>query len=289
MSVDGEGTGREERWPRDLPEGWARQPVRQMDALELLRELRRDDVLPDLIVVDPPFGIQRILTGRRTSADRPAPAFVDRWPAGLDGYLDWMDRLLEEIASTLAPEGSLLLHCDQHASPYLAVLADRHLGAGERGGGSSRRPGFRNELVWRYGLGGSSRRAWPRKHDTILWYTRGTSWYFDPPMVPATSARMKGMMKKHPDVLDIPAINNMARERTGYPTQKPLALLRLLVRAHAPQGGLVVDPCCGSGTSLVAARETGRVALGGDLSPEAVTIAGRRLAELLAGVCGSGD
>src|SRR5690606_14779178 len=97
------------------------------------------------------------------------------------------------------------------------------------------------------------------------------------PLVPATSRRMAGRMKKATDVLAIPAINNMAAERTGYPTQKPLALLEVLVRACCPPGGTVLDPCCGSGTTLVAAVRTGRRAVGCDLSPEAVRIAQERL------------
>ena len=79
------------------------------------------------------------------------------------------------------------------------------------------------------------------------------------------------------DVLSIPAINNMAKERTGYPTQKPVALLDVLVRACCPPDGLVVDPCCGSGTTLVAAIAAGRGARGADLSPDAVRLARRRL------------
>jgi DNA modification methylase len=89
---------------------------------------------------------------------------------------------------------------------------------------------------------------------------------------------MKGMLKKATDVLDIPSINNMAAERVGYPTQKPLALLELLVKACCPPGGVVLDPCCGSGTTLVAARACGRRAIGCDLSPGAVRLAGERAA-----------
>ena len=94
----------------------------------------------------------------------------------------------------------------------------------------------------------------------------------------ATSNRMRGLTKKATDVLEIPSINNMAAERTGYPTQKPLALLDLLVRACCPPGGVVLDPCCGSGTALVAAAATGRGVIGGDINPDAVALTRRRLA-----------
>lgn len=271
--------------PPSLPLAWQHEPVRNGDAIAFLEQLQRDGLHPSLIYVDPPFGLGRTFytasrrSGKRHAAthDPPAVAFRDRWPDGLQGYLDWMAELLRTIRDTLHPEGSLLLHGDHHAGPYLAILCDQLFGLGERGRGNQRREGFRNELIWTYGLGGSSPRAWPRKHDTILWYTRGTHWFFEPPRVPATSQRMRGQTKKHPDVIAIPALNNMARERTGWPTQKPVALLELLVRAHCPPGGLVVDPCCGSGTTLVAARHSGRLFAGADLAPEAVAITRRRL------------
>jgi DNA modification methylase len=139
--------------------------------------------------------------------------------------------------------------------------------------------GFVNHLIWVYGLGGSSRRRFARKHDDILFYAKSAEYYFDPPLVPATSNRMKGQMKKATDVIEIPSINNMAAERVGYPTQKPLALLELLIGACCPEDGLVLDPFCGSGTALVAARRLNRRALGIDISADAVTIARSRLEE----------
>jgi DNA modification methylase len=142
--------------------------------------------------------------------------------------------------------------------------------------------GFVNHLIWTYGLGGSSPRRFARKHDDILFYAKGEDYFFDPPRVPATSNRMKGQMKKATDVIDIPTINNMAAERVGYPTQKPLALLELLVGACCPEGGVVLDPFCGSGTTLVAARKLGRDAIGIDINADAVAIAGGRLNEAVA-------
>jgi len=145
---------------------------------------------------------------------------------------------------------------------------------------------FVNHLIWMYGLGGSSPRTFARKHDDILFYCLDPArYYFEAPMVPATSNRMKGQMKKATDVIDIPSLNNMARERTGYPTQKPLALLELLIRACCPMGGTVLDPCCGSGTTLVAAVSAGRCAIGFDESLDAVKMSAARLANAkIAGV-----
>lgn len=215
----------------------------------------------DLLYADPPFA-----TGRAHRAE--AGAFDDSWP-DLPSYLAWLRERLETSLPALAPGGAILLHLDWRASHHARVILEDLLGA----------ESFINHLVWSYGLGGSSPRRFARKHDDILYYALDPSaCYFDPPMVPATSRRLAGQTKKATDVLDIPALNNMASERVGYPTQKPLALLELLTNACCPPDGLVFDPCCGSGTTLVAALRTGRRAVGSDVSERAVEIASQRLA-----------
>jgi DNA modification methylase len=217
----------------------------------------------DLVYADPPFN-----TGR-TKAAR-AGRYADTWPS-LDAYLGWLRDRLAATIPAIKPTGSILLHVDWRTSHRVRVLLDDLLGADR----------FVNHLVWSYGLGGSSPRRFARKHDDILFYcVDPRRYWFDPPRVPATSHRLRGRDKKATDVLDIPSINNMAAERTGYPTQKPLALLDVLVRACCPPGGVVLDPCCGSGTTLVAAAAAGRVPIGCDASPRAVAIARRRLSRV---------
>ncbi len=219
----------------------------------------------DLLYADPPFN-----TGQ-TQQDR-AGSYPDAWPTTRD-YILWLRERLVATLPALKPTACILLHIDFRVCHHVRVLLDDLLGEDR----------FVNHLIWHYGLGGSSPRRFARKHDDILFYCLDPErYYFDPPMVPATSARMAGQMKKSTDVLDIPSINNMARERTGYPTQKPLALLELLIRACCPPGGTVLDPCCGSGTTLVAAAGLGRSALGFDINPEAVAIARARLAAPIA-------
>jgi DNA modification methylase len=169
----------------------------------------------------------------------------------------------------LRPSGSILLHCDWRCSHHLRLLLDEIFGAEQ----------FVNHLIWAYGLGGSSARRFARKHDDVLFYAKNPDYYFKPPMVPATSNRMKGQLKKAGDVLHVPAINNMALERTGYPTQKPLPLLSMLVNACCPPAGSVLDPFCGSGTTLVAAARTNRSYVGVDANAAAVRIARRRVEE----------
>lgn len=235
--------------------------VVQADWLDFVATLA--DASVDLVYADPPFNTGQTQSGR-------AGAYEDAWPT----TADWVDWLRERLAATLrkiAPTGSILLHLDWRTSHYARLLLDDLLGPDR----------FVNHLVWSYGLGGSSPRRFARKHDDILWYCLDPDRYwFEPPMVPATSRRMAGQLKKATDVIDIPAINNMASERTGYPTQKPLALLELLIGACCPPGGLVADPCCGSGTTLVAAAGLGRRAVGGDRSAQAVDTARGRLARV---------
>lgn len=216
----------------------------------------------DLLYTDPPFNTGSSKTARNGS--------YDDWFPSTAAYIAWLRKRLVATLPLLKPTGSVLLHVDWRTSHRVRVLLDELLGEDR----------FVNHLVWWYGLGGSSARRFARKHDDILWYCVDPERYwFEAPMVPATSRRMAGRMKKATDVLAVPAINNMSKERTGYPTQKPLALLELLVKACCPPGGVVFDPCCGSGTALVAAARTGRRGIGCDMNPAAVEIARGRVRE----------
>lgn len=248
------------------PEEGVLSAIHQCDNLDLLRRVGAGTV--DLVYIDPPFntGQQQRGTPRAGGMAGPPASYADAWPTMQD-YLAFMRPRLAEMHRVLKPTGSLLLHCDWRTSHHLRLLLDEIFGA-ER---------FVNHLIWSYGLGGSSPRRFARKHDDILFYGRSDAYWFEPPRVPATSARMRGLMKKATDVLDIPSINNMAAERTGYPTQKPLALLELLVAACCPPGGVVADFFCGSGTTLVAAKRLQRKWIGCDVSAEAVKIARQRL------------
>ena len=217
----------------------------------------------DMVYVDPPFN-----SGRTHAAK--GGAFDDRF-AGIDGYLDWLGERLAATKDLVSTQGNILVHVDWRTSHRVRVVLDELFGAEH----------FVNHLVWTYGLGGSSPRRFARKHDDILFYCVDPERYwFEPPMVPATSRRMAGQMKKATDVLDIPALNNMASERVGWPTQKPLALLEMLVGACCPPGGTVLDPCCGSGTTVVAAAKLGRKGIGVDIAPEAIEIAADRVADV---------
>ncbi len=245
-----------------------RTTIRLGDWLKLAAELPRESV--DLVYVDPPFntGKKQVSPPRAAKAGRHAAAqYADSWGSTAQ-YIAWLRARLEATLPAIRKTGVVAIHCDFRTSHRVRVMLDELLGE----------PRFINHLVWRYGLGGSSPRRFARKHDDILVYGLDAErYYFKPPMVPATSNRMKGMLKKATDVLDVPAINNMAGERTGYPTQKPLALLEILVGAFCPPGGTVLDPCCGSGTTLLAAALLDRRSIGFDTSARATAIARDRV------------
>ena len=272
----------------------------QGDNLHALRKLPESSV--DLIYLDPPFRSEQMhKTTLSAGRNVGAKIFDDRWSwnagyetilnnlsfefpeqavvlinsfaqlfgrSGQLAYLIFMTLRLVELRRLLKPAGSIALHCDQSASALLRISMDALYG----------RENFLNTIVWCYGLGGSSPRRYPRKHDDIHWYSREDGrHYFSPPLEPAKSQRMKGKSKKIPDYWLIPSINNMAGERTGYPTQKPLALLERIVVSSSTTDGKVLDPFCGSGTTLVAAAKHGRSWIGIDNAAQAIETSLRRL------------
>ena len=197
--------------------------------------------------------VDRFLKGFAVMHDNPTRGKM----AELRAYLTFMAPRIVEIRRVLAETGSFYLHCDAHASHYLKTLCDVVFGV----------ENFRNEIVWCYGLGGSSKRTFSRKHDLILLYSKTNGYIFHKPMVKSTSARMQGKPKGMLDYwTDIPSLNNMARERRGYPTQKPIALYERLIKASSNPGDIVLDPFCGCGTTIDAAETNGRGWIGIDIT-----------------------
>ena len=181
-------------------------------------------------------------------------------------YTSYMAERLFIMHRILKDTGSIYLHCDPYASHYLKLIMDAIFGE----------TNYRNEIIWCYGLGGSSSKVFSRKHDIILFYTKSSSWYFDKPTMPSTSAMMAGKEKGMVDYwIDIPTINNMANERLGYPTQKPLALYERIIKASSKPGDLVLDPFAGCGTTIEAAAKNGRDVIGIDILPFALRLINR--------------
>ncbi len=237
----------------------------------------------DFVYADPPFFTKRDHLGRE------AFEFSDRWGVGGEGgrgeYLEWLGERVRTMKRVLKPTGVFLLHLDWHVVHYAKVLCDDIFGYDN----------FQNELIWYYQTGGASKGRFSRKHDTILLYSNGPTFYFDGKAIaiPRTAKAMKRARcatgariavtdthKNPEDVLVVPALNPMATERTGYPTQKPVELLERLIMALCPagdEGGAVGDFFCGSGTTLVAAKRLGRLFVGGDVSERAVGVARGRV------------
>ncbi len=179
-------------------------------------------------------------------------------------FLCFLSVRLLEMHRVLKPTGSIYLHCDPTASHYIKMLMDAVFG----------KKNFQNEIVWHYQTGGVSKKRFARKHDVILFYVKTDKYRFYPDAVrmPRTEKALKRAQNPkgariaadNTDKLpldvwtDIPALNPMARERTGSPDQKPLALYERIVKASSNEGGLVLDPFCGCATTIIAANNLNR-------------------------------
>lgn len=261
------------------------------DNLEFLRGV--PDGAADLVYIDPPFNtgteqsITRLKTVRDPKGDRTGfggnryrterqgrHSYLDAF----DDYMGFLAPRIEEARRVLTQTGSLFLHVDQHESHYCKVLLDRVFG----------RSSFINEIIWSYDYGGRSKKKWPTKHDTIFWYAVDPNDYtFNadaidriPYMAPSLVGREKAARGKVPtDVWWQTIVPTNSKERTGYPTQKPLAILERIVKVHSNPGDLVLDFFAGSGTTGVAAARNDRRFVLVDSNPEAVQVAAKRLTE----------
>ena len=264
--------------------------VVEADNLALLATLPDGSV--DLAYADPPFATgtpRRLQTIRLGTGERERRGFRggrERYEVTSDlAYEDGLplaDHLaalrerVREIHRVLAPDGSLYLHVDWRTVHHARLMLDEVFGPDR----------FLNEIVWAYDYGGRSPGRWPRKHDTILWYAKGDACTFErdaidrvPYMAPGLVGPDKASRGKVPtDVWWMTIVPPGSKERTGYPTQKPVRLLERIIAASSRPGELVLDPYGGSGTTGVAAARLGRRWLLADRNPEAVGIARRRLA-----------
>lgn len=232
------------------------------------------DILPrlpagkfDLVYVDPPFNTMQ-------EQRRGDLAYSDSY--GKE-YLAWLGRCLETVKRLLSPQGSLLLHLDQ-TSVYevKCFLLDFIFG----------KKNFMNEIIWAYDYGGRSKRFWPRKHDNILWCVKDPSKYIFnyeevdriPYMAPGLAGAEKAARGKCPtDVHWQTIVPTNGKEKTGYPTQKPLGLLNRLVIAHSNHNSWCLDFCAGSGSFGESCALHHRKFVLIDSNPSAVDIQSKRL------------
>jgi site-specific DNA-methyltransferase (adenine-specific) len=239
----------------------------------------------DLIYADPPFftnkhfpaRIGRGEDSRRPREWRMAVGYGDHWE-NLDSYLDFLYPRLALMHRLLSPSGTLYLHLDWHAAAYGRLLLDELFGQDR----------LLNEIIWTYHGPSPIRRAFNRKHDTILAYTKSEKYTFNtdavrqpyhPNTVRTFAASARAGFGKVPnlergkvpeDWWYFPVVARLHSERTGYPTQKPEALVERIILASSNPGDLVADFFCGSGTFPLVAARKGRRFLGVDESWRAV-------------------
>ncbi len=258
------------------------------DNLDVLGRLPDESV--GLIYIDPPFNTGKVQqrtqlkTVRSDAGDR--TGFQGRRYASIalgsrrfddafDDYLAFLEPRLVEARRVLAAHGSLYFHVDYREVHYCKVLLDQIFG----------RDAFLNEIIWAYDYGGRPRNRWPPKHDNILVYVKDRSRYvFNvdeieriPYMAPGLVGPEKAARGKLPtDTWWHTIVATNGKEKTGYPTQKPLGILRRIVQASSRPDDVVLDFFAGSGTTGAAALESGRPFILVDDNPEALAVMARR-------------
>jgi site-specific DNA-methyltransferase (adenine-specific) len=258
------------------------------DNLDILRELPASSI--DLIYIDPPFNTGKVQqrtqlkTVKSSEGDRVGfqgnryesiVVGTRRFSDLFDDYLAFLEPRLVEAHRVLAPHGSLYFHIDYREVHYCKLLLDTIFG----------RENFLNEIIWAYDYGGRPKKRWPPKHDNILLYVKDPSGYvFNtgeieriPYMAPGLVGPEKASRGKLPtDTWWHTIVPTNSSEKTGYPAQKPLGILRRMVQASSLPGAMVLDFFAGSGTTGMAARELGRRFTLVDNSVEALEVMAKR-------------
>lgn len=264
--------------------------ARAEDALQSLLESYKGNV--QVVYLDPPFGTGDVFHVRVHAQKRQftIPAYTDQLDEA--EYLRWMRVILSGARELLCDSGSLYLHIDYRMSAKLRLLLDEIFGA----------QNFLNEIVWCYKSGGRSTRYYPRKHDTILFYRKSAKVYFNisavgHPRGPEKRNHMRRFVDDEGRICftirsagklytyyentpmypsdvwdDIEHLQQKDKERVGYATQKPEALLNRVILASSRPGDLVCDLFSGSGTTASAASKLGRRFLALDASPAALYV-----------------
>ncbi|MEY4768936.1 MAG: hypothetical protein RL637_1575 [Pseudomonadota bacterium] len=274
------------------------------DNLAILKEMESESV--DLIYLDPPFFSNRnyeVIWGDKGEIR----SFEDRWAGGINHYIEWLKERVIEMHRILKSTGSIFLHCDWHANAYIRVLIlDRIFGENN----------FRNEIIWHYtGRRMESKIAFNSKHDVIFFYAKSKQTciknYPKEEYTRDSYVKMKkqevhcdedgrewiwghaGKGKSHhykiyideavangravDDVWDIPIINTSSKEKIGYPTQKPEALLERIIQCASNENDIVLDPFVGGGTTIAVADKLNRYWIGIDSSVQAIKVSEMRL------------
>ncbi len=253
------------------------------------------DASVDLVYLDPPFFTQK--TQKLTTRDgRKQFSFDDKWKSGNE-YAEFLWLRLNEFRRVLSNTGSIFFHCDNNASHIARLLLDDVF----------KPEMFRAEIIWHYRRWSNSQKTLLPSHQNIYFYSKTIDYKFnsiyqeyspstnvdqilhkrkrdengksvyakDENGSPVFDGNKKGVLMG--DVWDIPFLNPKAKERVGYPTQKPITLLERIIKISTDEGDTVLDPFCGSGTTLLAAKLLGRDGIGIDVSAEAIELTEERL------------
>ena len=264
------------------------------DNLEILKEYIPDGYI-DLIYIDPPFNSgkiqerQTIKVKQSSSGDRigfsqrkykiikkeKSISYSDIFESSKD-YFNFIEPRLQELHRVLKPQGSFFLHLDYREVHLCKLLLDQIFG----------RNNFKNEIIWAYDYGGRSKKKWSTKHDNILWYTKNSKEYtfnFDemdriPYMSPGLVGKEKATKGKTPtDVWWHTIVPTQGKEKTGYPTQKPLGILERIIKIHSNKNDITLDCFAGSGSFGEAALKNNRKCILIDNNEEAINIIKNRL------------
>lgn len=264
--------------------------IYQGDNLPILRSM--PSAIVDLIYIDPPFNTGKrqartqIKTERDEQGDRTgfqgkryqtikigSKGYIDLF----DDYLAFLEPRLVEAYRILKPNGSLYFHIDYREVHYCKILLDGIFG----------RESFLNEIIWAYDYGGRSKTKWPAKHDNILWYAKDPDNYtFNldavdriPYMAPGLVGKEKAERGKTPtDTWWHTIVPTNGSEKTGYPTQKPMGVLRRIIAASSNPGEMVLDFFAGSGTTGAVCLELGRRFTLIDENPQSIEVMRKRFA-----------
>lgn len=266
--------------------------VIQGDNLAVLKSIADESV--QLIYVDPPFNTGRVQsrgsskttrteTGNRIGFKGQRYEIVKETILSYDDefkdYWGFLEPRLEQAWRILNETGTLYLHLDYREAHYAKVLLDALFG----------RECFLNEIIWAYDYGGKAKSRWPSKHDTILVYVKNPDKYYfnnesvdrEPYMAPGLVTPEKVAKGKLPtDVWWHTIVSPTGKEKTGYPTQKPLGILRRVIQASSKEGDLVLDFFAGSGTTGAAAAELDRNFILIDQNPESIAVIKERFKAL---------
>ncbi|MBD2139162.1 site-specific DNA-methyltransferase [Anabaena sp. FACHB-1237] len=265
------------------------------NSLEILPKI--DSGSMQMIYLDPPFFTQK--THSLMSKDNQVEySFQDHWDSR-DHYLKFMHKILIQCHRILKQDGTIFLHCDQTASHHLRILLDEIFGIDN----------FQSEIIWTYKRWSNSKKGLLNSHQNIYFYSKTKDFKFNriyTDYSPTTNVEqiLQSRQKNHlgksiyqrdkqgeiiinkekkgvplSDVWNIPFLNPKAKERVGYPTQKPILLLEQIINISTDEGDPILDAFCGSGTTLVAAKILGREAMGIDISLDAVQLTEKRLIE----------